>query len=175
MKIVTLDFEENRNLIYEKRKKNFHLSLDSLLAFVNYKDKLSSYKEKAKVKLNHRLNFEMFYGSKDTVEIFVEKFKDQFHDFKYSSEVNCKFNYYDFKNSVDVTENFELNVEFRFVYFEDDTKMEEDEHDEGEEEEDEDMDMDDGEDEKSMDSYDYESNADSERSSIRNSGDESEY
>lgn len=156
IKSITLDFEENRNLIYDKRKKDFNFPFDSFSDFVSYKEKLSSYKEKAKVKLNHRINFEMFYAAHNLVEIFLEKFKNEFWDFEYSSEVKYKLIYYDFKKSMNITDDFALDVGFRFVYFDDNNKTD-DEDESGEEGEDTDDEVVDNYEDRSMDGYEYES------------------
>ncbi|KAE9550429.1 hypothetical protein FO519_006344 [Halicephalobus sp. NKZ332] len=96
LKLITLDFDENRNLIYKRSQKDFDMPLDSFIHFINYRDKLSSYDGRVQI-------------SRISVENYLQKFKDKFPDFQFSSEIKRKFTYHDFKKPSNIAQNFELN------------------------------------------------------------------
>ena len=107
------------SLEYNEDQEKFNISPEELQEFTACKDMMAVYNKKVKTQLINSLTFKMISTSKQSVEKYVDQFKNNFQDYEYSSEIrDLIHHYYYFRKSSNINENFELCTEFKLQYVE---------------------------------------------------------
>lgn len=118
LKLLTINFNEPvPDIFYDSSEDNFNISPDSLKDYINYKDKISVYDGKAKIKIYHRLFVCLQSSPERAVGNYSVQLKEKLQDFEHSSKIRSSHNWYYYKNSSNITETFELNISIEIAYY----------------------------------------------------------
>ncbi|KAE9548344.1 hypothetical protein FO519_008449 [Halicephalobus sp. NKZ332] len=109
--------EVRPNLIYNKCRESFNMPSNFIKNLVNYEDKFTVYNGRARVELNHYIDFDVVSSSKQAVESYYEEIKEELHNFQNSSLIEDRMTYYNFDKLSHMTGNFELNIHIELTYY----------------------------------------------------------
>ncbi|KAE9548339.1 hypothetical protein FO519_008444, partial [Halicephalobus sp. NKZ332] len=111
LEILKLRFYEFHELVYNKDDGNFNISPGVFKNYVNYEEELSIYNGKVKVELYHYITLSVYpLPSEQDIKDYYEKLRKEFYNFEDFSETSHSDCCLRFKNSINVTENFETNI-----------------------------------------------------------------
>ena len=117
LKHFILDFNEFRELFYDRDQEAFSMLPNSFKNIIDFEDELSTYNGRAKVKINHNVSFNVISTPKEMVDNFYENLKTELRGFGYFFYIQDRRRVYNFKRFNKIVENFEMNSLVRLNHY----------------------------------------------------------
>jgi len=117
LKILSIDFNEFRELFYDRDQEAFNMLPNSFKEIIGFEDELSTYDGRTKVKINHNVTFSVLSTPKEMVETFYEDLKNELRGFGYFVYIQDNMKIYNFKRFRKIVENMEMNSLVRLSHY----------------------------------------------------------